>query len=216
VWLLVNDWTREASGLGIQTTTFQTLKPSLSVNFLDNVSPTFALPDLYTLRKHSRNMSTTVRGPLYSALGPTEMRLLSLHSGREEEPIRCSLRHAELRIDQRLVWKDLILHKLETDFTLRKIKKRLKPSRQPKFEAFSYCWGPAELYKSIEVNGQQVPVRRNLWWALWHLRHGVYGMRRTLWIDALCINQNDLIERNAQVSIVGSIYSTASRVLIWL
>ncbi|KAN0102650.1 Heterokaryon incompatibility protein (HET) domain containing protein [Hyaloscypha variabilis] len=159
-------------------------------------------------------MSTTVRGPLYSALGPTEVRLLSLHSGREDEPIQCSLRHAELRINQSLVRENLALHKLES--TLSKIKKRLKPSRQPKFEALSYCWGPAESYKSIEINGHLVPVRRNLWWTLQHLRHGVYGMRRTLWIDALCINQNDVNERSAQVSIMGSIYSTASRVLVWI
>ncbi|PMD42980.1 heterokaryon incompatibility, partial [Hyaloscypha variabilis F] len=86
----------------------------------------------------------------------------------------------------------------------------------PKFEALSYCWGPDESYKSIEINGHLVPVRRNLWWALRHLRHGVYGMRRTLWIDALCINQNDVNERSAQVSIMGSIYSTASRVLVWI
>ena len=46
-------------------------------------------------------------------------------------------------------------------------------------------------------------------WILW-------GMRRTLWIDALCINQDDLVERSAQVSIMGSIYSNTSKVLIWL
>jgi hypothetical protein len=76
--------------------------------------------------------------------------------------------------------------------------------------------GPDELYKSIAVNGQKITVRRNLWWALGHLRQRLPGMNQTLWVDALRIDQNNLAERSAQVSIMSSIYSIASKVLIWL
>jgi hypothetical protein len=38
----------------------------------------------------------------------------------------------------------------------------------------------------------------------------------TIWIDAICINQDDNLERSAQVQIMGSIYQTAKRLRIWL
>jgi hypothetical protein len=40
--------------------------------------------------------------------------------------------------------------------------------------------------------------------------------RYRLWIDALCINQNDNIERNEHVKIMGSIYERADCVRVWL
>lgn len=160
-------------------------------------------------------MSKSMQEPLYQTLGPSEIRLLSLHPGLPGNPIRCSLSHAELQIKQ-TNGLDLVLHGLETDSTSHKIKTWLKPPKQPEFEALSYCWGPDATYHSIVVNGRQVPIRRNMWWALAYLRYRTPGMKRTLWIDALCINQDDLAERSAQVSIMGSIYSIASRVLISL
>lgn len=38
----------------------------------------------------------------------------------------------------------------------------------------------------------------------------------TLWIDAICINQEDIEERNEQVHYMHKIYHTAAEVLIWL
>ena len=48
------------------------------------------------------------------------------------------------------------------------------------------------------------------------LRPSIDCMSRLLWIDAICINQTDIDERNAQVAIMGDIYKEASRVLVWL
>ena len=39
---------------------------------------------------------------------------------------------------------------------------------------------------------------------------------RVLWIDAICINQTDIPERNAQVSTMKRTYEEADRVLVWL
>ena len=41
-----------------------------------------------------------------------------------------------------------------------------------------------------------------------------HGIR--VWVDAICINQNDIVERNQQVQIMGDIYRAASRVRVWL
>jgi hypothetical protein len=84
----------------------------------------------------------------------------------------------------------------------------------PKYEALSYVWGSTDSPSRIEVNGSVVKVTRNLWHALKYLR--LAGAPRVLWIDALCINQNDTTERNHQVSQMGKIYRNAWSVVAWL
>lgn len=58
-------------------------------------------------------------------------------------------------------------------------------------------------------------MRKNLWDFLNHVRHKS-EWRENLWIDALCIEQDNLIEKNYQVAAMGDIYKNASQVLIWL
>ncbi|KAK3178136.1 hypothetical protein OEA41_000269 [Lepraria neglecta] len=48
------------------------------------------------------------------------------------------------------------------------------------------------------------------------MRHTRYWEVKYIWIDAICINQQDLIERGAQVSVMGDIYRAAQSVVIWL
>lgn len=63
-------------------------------------------------------------------------------------------------------------------------------------------------------------IRHNLWLFLSALKEK--QMRKELptvlhlWVDALCINQRDLSERNAQLSMMGSIYRNATSVFAWL
>ncbi|KAK3116264.1 hypothetical protein LTR53_003568 [Teratosphaeriaceae sp. CCFEE 6253] len=89
----------------------------------------------------------------------------------------------------------------------------------PVYEALSYTWGARSKGKSITVHGnraqREVAVTDNLFAALDGLRHRI-AKSRTLWIDALCIDQTDVEERSAQVSMMSLIYRTAYRVNIWL
>ncbi|KAF2711673.1 HET-domain-containing protein, partial [Pleomassaria siparia CBS 279.74] len=86
-----------------------------------------------------------------------------------------------------------------------------------KFEALSYAWGHSSLpRKSITVDGIQVPVGPNLWDALHHFRLCSHSKEKVLWIDALCINQSDDLEKGVQIQKMRDVYGTASRVLIWL
>ncbi|KAI1742716.1 heterokaryon incompatibility protein-domain-containing protein [Xylaria scruposa] len=85
---------------------------------------------------------------------------------------------------------------------------------QPTYEALSYCWGDASDKRLIFCDGRPFPVGQNLEEALRHLRQSEGA--RILWIDAICINQNDLSERASQVKLMRHIYRTASRVLVWL
>jgi hypothetical protein len=68
--------------------------------------------------------------------------------------------------------------------------------------------------EKLICNGLEVQISLNLGEALHHIRHP--SLRRVLWADALCINQNCEEERSQQVSIMDSIYRNASRTLIWL
>ena len=87
----------------------------------------------------------------------------------------------------------------------------------PEYEALSYTWGSPKFRTNILVRRSPtstLSITRNLAVALNCLRHK--DRPRTLWIDALCINQQDLDERSAQIQRMGDIYSKASRVVIWL
>lgn len=76
-------------------------------------------------------------------------------------------------------------------------------------------WGSEVNPMRINVNGRSsYYVRQNPYSVLTHLRldHEI----RTLWVDAICINQTDEKERNQQVTQMGEIYSHAQQVILWL
>ncbi|KAG7284278.1 hypothetical protein NEMBOFW57_010644 [Staphylotrichum longicolle] len=83
-----------------------------------------------------------------------------------------------------------------------------------KYTCLSYAWGPPSPQKSVELNGCRFDLRENLYLALKRLR--LPDKARRLWVDAVCINQNDIHEREDQVSIMQHIYHTASDVIAWI
>jgi Heterokaryon incompatibility protein (HET) len=91
---------------------------------------------------------------------------------------------------------------------------RVSLKEKPNFEALSYTWGQPPFEHSIEINGQEFPIGANLHAALTELRK--YDTARTLWIDAICINQNDELERRQQIGIMQEIFISASQVRAWL
>jgi hypothetical protein len=116
--------------------------------------------------------------------------------------------------------------------------------KAPPFTALSYTWGCPfsepnyELedvnetttfnaqYTSkhdipIRCNSASIIVTKNSKEAIDHIKQladrlGLFDNTLYLWVDAICINQEDLDERAAQVKIMSQIYSTARHVFIWL
>ncbi|KPA35268.1 het-protein, partial [Fusarium langsethiae] len=82
------------------------------------------------------------------------------------------------------------------------------------YEALSYVWGSESKPRSISIDYCDLPVGENLYAALSHLRDR--SIERTIWIDAICINQRCLKEKGQQVQSMAKIYSKASRVIVWL
>ncbi|KAH9220267.1 heterokaryon incompatibility protein-domain-containing protein [Leptodontidium sp. 2 PMI_412] len=90
----------------------------------------------------------------------------------------------------------------------------LIPGHIPKYEALSYCWGPSTDPQTIAVNGRSLNVTQSLATALPYLR--LQDKARVLWIDAICVNQSDLLERSLQVPRMADVYGYAHRVIVWL
>lgn len=89
------------------------------------------------------------------------------------------------------------------------------------FEPLSYCWGDTAKTEQITIDAELVggsrlafPVAQSMFQALRQLR--LPEKPRRLWIDQLCINQNDREEKTHQVGLMARIYSEASMVHIWL
>ncbi|GKT47724.1 heterokaryon incompatibility protein 6, OR allele [Colletotrichum spaethianum] len=96
-----------------------------------------------------------------------------------------------------------------------------------KYEALSYTWGPAnqdhgKIYLQqcalCDSDGLGalpfVNVRSTLLTALRYLR--LPTVPRVLWIDSVCVDQENLVERNREVARMGEIYNKAEQVIVWL
>ena len=84
----------------------------------------------------------------------------------------------------------------------------------PQFEALSYTWGDPNITEAISLQGMQWPVTVNLEAALRYLRDA--SVEKVMWIDAICIVQSSIEERNSQVLLMSHIYRNATLVHVWL
>lgn len=94
-------------------------------------------------------------------------------------------------------------------------------SGRPNYAALSYEWGTPEFQETILLNGISLNIRRNLHLALAALSHNVVFRNKLrgcvyLWIDALCIDQNNVAERGHQVGLMANISREAKHVMVWL
>jgi hypothetical protein len=82
------------------------------------------------------------------------------------------------------------------------------------YQALSYTWGKPCSGHKVYCGEKVLLVTCNLWLALRRLRHETQV--RTLWIDALCIDQKNISERNCQVWMMRDVYQKAREVIVWL
>ncbi len=117
---------------------------------------------------------------------PAEIRVLILHAGSGNDPIQCTLFHVEFA--------------------------------GADYQAMSYVWGPPSdvADEKVIINGllHSKPLQRNLRQRLLEIRDESHDI--LLWIDALCINQEDPKEKGHQVAMMGDIFKKAGNVIVWL
>jgi hypothetical protein len=165
----------------------------------------------YDLRKSKPYSSPTPLPPPTFTHDPLNhktdsIRLLEILLGPQDTIIQCRLRHTTIR--------------------------------EASYKCLSYTWHPEYPKHDIEINGSVLSVGENVFQFLvayrayytlaYHLpkRHRVNRRKNArshnqqivpcLWIDAICIDQSNLNEKNHQVRQMGSIYTGAEQVMIWL
>jgi Heterokaryon incompatibility protein (HET) len=137
-------------------------------------------------------MEVAVEPYVYEPLLTSSIRIIELLPGRESDSLECRLIHQTIS--------------------------------GPPYEAISYCWGdPARAHplriQSPDTSGPQPqPQGQQILLVTANLSEALVAFRqchqpRRLWADAVCINQEDVDEREAQVQMMGLIYSRATQVL---
>ncbi len=97
---------------------------------------------------------------------------------------------------------------------LRCILHHVSLSTNPEYEALSYVWGQADFHHLVDCEGCELAITESVYVVLKRLRLRE-GVRR-LWIDAVCINQKDIPERNQQVLQMKAVYEQCKNVIVWL
>lgn len=117
-----------------------------------------------------------------------QIRLIRLHPGDEEDPLECDIIHVNLE-------------------------------QFSSYNAISYTWatenGNSELSHVILCSKRQISISMNCDAMLRQLRQGGYH-RNLIWVDAISIQQSNILERNHQVGLMEKIYRQAERVMICL
>ena len=152
--------------------------------------PVIALLNLYIVDPvgSMNQYSAPQEAYLYTELQHLDsIRLLTLHPGDEAAPLECSL-------------------------------SEVSSESNPQYEALSYTWastdGDTRQLQIISCDGRRLMITRNCKGALRRLRYG--DRERVLWVDAICIDQENEQERGHQVGLMRKIYGQANEVLIWL
>lgn len=138
-------------------------------------------------------MHTVEHGSCYRILPPRSIRILDITPGERDDILHGNFRIAQLDTEQ--------LH----------------------YEALSYTWadasGDSQRCRAIYIGPfwDVVLITRNCEHALRSVRpRNDKLMQHALWIDAICVNQNDVDERTSQVALMPEIYSGAAGVLVYL
>lgn len=88
-------------------------------------------------------------------------------------------------------------------------------SKAPKFQTVSYHWGSSTHRHTLALeDGKTLPITDSLARAIPKLSK--LCTTGYLWIDQICIDQNNIPERNQQVKVMSEIYKAGCEVLIWL
>jgi hypothetical protein len=164
---------------------------------------------------------------------PEEIRILTISPGQYEDVITCSLTHVNLSedvepyealsycwsksitVDKTPAESELVTFSLQGGGVDDSGQLRFKDLLDhPYLHSYYIRWGGVLPADTVLCDGIQVSVNGELHRVIKRLRSKDTAM--CIWIDAICINQSDIGERNQQVKMMSSIYKRASYVRIWL
>ena len=149
---------------------------------------------------------------IYQSLtGTHDIRVLELYAGESEDELSCSLHICSVLFEYPVEH----VTELGTQYRPHTLHATSCTSGTPVwYTALSYVWGNPALVKTMTCNGKNFAITKNLDLALHHLRRTDVSIM--LWVDQICINQDDLQEKGQQVNLMGTIYQRAWSTLVWL
>ncbi|KAK4172325.1 heterokaryon incompatibility protein-domain-containing protein [Triangularia setosa] len=128
----------------------------------------------------------------YRPLGHRTIRILQLLSGDGNAPLEGHL----------------------TEFTLPTLPESIQDDVPAlEYECLSYVWGIDKKPFAISINSAPLPITTSLNSLLKRLRNTIANPP-LLWIDAICISQNELAEKDLKVALMSDIYRVARRVIV--
>jgi hypothetical protein len=144
----------------------------------------------------------------------SEIRILQIQPALDfKAPLVAILQHYDLVDRTRDAWEGP-----QEDWVDYVLRRELAESQWATYEAISYAWGNNTASATIEIydpkSSTVLAIRPNVDVMLRHLRYE--KKERRLWIDALCIDQEDAKEKERQVQCMGKIYEEADSVIVWL
>jgi Heterokaryon incompatibility protein (HET) len=140
----------------------------------------------------------------YADLPPNSIRILIIHPGEKTSELECSLSVTPLPLRRQHEEEGVV---------------RSENHEEPRgWDALSYVWGEKPESVSIRMRTEgdpaQLKITPSLFSALSGLRDRKH--RRFFWVDAICINQPNALEKNHQVPLMAKIYHEARNVRVWL
>ncbi|KAI0967542.1 heterokaryon incompatibility protein-domain-containing protein [Xylaria arbuscula] len=186
---------------GIASTTMKSIGPSVQKYW-----------DERSHKKHDKKLSAVTNPLIYTPLPtPTSIRLLTIHPGPACSILYTTLRTADLASYPQYTalsytW-ELGASWKSTTFNI------LRPYVTGELDDKSLVGVGDETKKRIICNNQIAELQPNLYACMLYMRkHGI----GEVWIDALCMNQEDDDENGVQVPLMGRIYGQAERTVVWL
>ncbi|KAI7541839.1 HET-domain-containing protein [Hortaea werneckii] len=148
----------------------------------------------FDFARHCPLPSTLVDGSSgFHRISPAGFRVLKIKPGSWDSEIECNLLSCLITSDNSV-------------------------QRFPPYHALSYHWGPAGGRHMVRIlvdsNAYSIQIRRNLHTALRRLRSTQVDVH--LWVDALCVDQENKDEKSSQIPLMRLIFSRANSVKVWL
>ncbi|EMR81044.1 hypothetical protein ACHAPC_000969 [Botrytis cinerea] len=142
---------------------------------------------------------------------PYEIRVLEIKPGCNNEKLRGSLHHCSVEFEYKAVTNQSEIHNTTKTTHALSMENLTTPIW---YTALSYTWGSSNMDGSIECDGHEQSITTSLEIALRNMRKKDHSI--VMWIDQICINQEDNKEKEMQIPLMGRIYKHAFNTVIWL
>ncbi|KAF5873533.1 putative heterokaryon incompatibility protein [Botrytis fragariae] len=144
-------------------------------------------------------------------INPYEIRVLEIKPGCNNEKLRGSLHHCSVEFEYDTIVDQFGLRRTTNTMHALSVENLTTPIW---YTALSYTWGSSSMDGSIECDGHEKAITTSLEIALRNMRKEDHPI--VMWIDQICINQEDNREKEMQIPLMARIYKHAFNTVIWL